>query len=411
MTATQAGSLARRFDRRCANCPGGRRAREPRWVERPRRLRLRPGVYNRAPVWSSRAHWLEVVLPAAVEHGWEVLRRHHIAPATFIRIMAAHAQHGDDDTGRDCHPDVEHLRAVAACSERTVQRARAAARELGIAREIVRGRHLRLDERLQAHEAGSKQRGWASVYALGCPLWLAHRLGLPLAAVYPQRNRPAVGPNVGRGTPPVGKSPRDQRSLGKYVSSPHSADRRAARAAPTGRPGRRRTVATGTGRFNAAGWELAVALQRRIRTLATIHPGRLAPALTRFATAAEPWAAAQVHAALDRVLATRGWSWPTRPRHPAGYLARLLREIDHIDQLTTSPTSPTSPTGPAHRAGGIAELEQLRAARQAEADELAGRNLCPHGAAAADPEHGRSARCAYCRRTGRADSQHDGQHR
>lgn len=411
MTVGEAGQpgAAGRFHCRCASCTSDRPARGVRWAERPApRLRLRPGAYSRAPAWSSRAHWLEVVLPAAVEHGRDVLRRHHIAPATFVTVMAAHAQHGNDDTGRDCHPDIEHLQTVARCSERTVQRARAAARELGIAREIVRGRHLRLHERLQAHQAGSTQRGWASVYALGCPLWLAHRLGLPLAAAYPQPNRPSVGPDVGRGTPPIGKSPRDQRSLGRYVSSPRRAERRAARAAPTGPAGRRRTGATGPGRFNAAGWKLAVALQRRIRALATVHPGRLAPALTRFASASEPWTAAQVHAALDRVLATRGWSWPTRPRHPAGYLARLLREIDHIDQLTTSPTSTA---GPVHRAGGIAELEQLHAARCAEADELAGRNLCPHGAAGADPEHGRSARCAFCRRTGRAGRQHDGQHR
>lgn len=127
-----------------------------------------------------------------------------------------------------------------------------------------------------------------------------------------------------------------------------------------------------------------MALQRRIRTLAAVHPGRLAPALTRFATAAEPWTPAQMHAAIDQVLVTRGWSWPTRARHPAGYLARLLREIDHIDQLTES------------RVGGPAELEQQRATRRAEADELAGRNLCTHGAGGADTS-GRSPRCAFCR--------------
>lgn len=307
--------------------------------------------------------------------------------------MAAHALHADDATGRGATPTVAHLELLARCSERTVQRARAAARELEIGIEVFRGRHMTLDERMDAYEAGSKSRGWASVYALGCPPWLARELAggrprptrptTPAPARPPRANPQRVNPQprrpaVDRGTPPIGRSTKRYPSQFAKHSSARNAEQRAARAASTAGAARQR----GRPRWNQAGWDLAVALQRRIRTLAGVHPGRLAPAVTRFAVAARPWTAEELQLCLDRVLKTHGWTWLSRPEHPAGYLARLLREIDDTDQPT---------------AAASAAADRARAVRAAEAAERAGEDLCAHGVAGADAR-GHASRCAFCRR-------------
>jgi hypothetical protein len=377
--------MSRRHDRRCSHCRRRAGTQRHHWASRPARLVLAPGAYRKAPVWSSRRHWLDEVLPEAVRRGQSILRRHHIAPTTFLRVMAAHAQHADDATGRGCTPTVAHLQVLARCSERTIQRARAAARELGIGVEVFRGRRLTLVERMETYEAGAPRRGWASVYALGCPLWLARHLGLPFSQAYPQVNRGAVHFFVDGGTPPVGRSTNGINSRSRSSSSAKIAERRAPRAVLTKPPGRHR----GRGRWNTAGWDLALALQQRIHTLRGVHPGRLAPALTRFALAPRPWTAEELQASIERVLRLRGWNWLSTPEYPAGYLARLLREIDHADQPIAS----------------AAAIEQLRALRLVEADERAGRNLCVHGVGGAD-EHGRAARCAFCRRAGAGEHTH-----
>jgi hypothetical protein len=154
---------------------------------------------------------------------------------------------------------------------------------------------------------------------------------------------------------------------------------------------------------------LAVALQHRIRTLASVHPGRLAPSLCRFALAPEPWTAAELHTVLERVLQVRGWTWLSAPDHPAAYLARLLREIDHIDQPSAERALGASSAGDAatqtgnrdglrrdHRVNHHSSLE-LRTKQAAERAEREGRDLCVHGVGGADPLTGVAVRCAFCR--------------
>jgi hypothetical protein len=355
-------------------------------------LVLRPGAYNRAPAWRSRTHWLDVVLPAAISHGRVVLRRHRIAPDTFARVMTAHAAHADDDTGRGAVPTVEHIQELARCSERTVQRARAAARELGLAVEVFRGRHLTLDERIAAYDAGQTHRGWTSVYALGSPLWLAHRLRLPLAEGYPQLNAHVVHGVGERGTPPVGNPPQPFPPRISSGSSAETAEERASRAALTRGVGRQGGRPRCQPRWNPAGLALAAELQRVMPMLAGIHPGRLAPALTRFATAPTPWTGPQVAAAVHRMLAGRGWVLRAVQVQPAAYLARLLRDLDHLDQITSDPSAEA-----AHAPRDAAEMRQeRRLAREQDRDQE--RQLCQHGVAGADQETGRASRCAFCRR-------------
>lgn len=296
-----------------------------------------------------------------------MLRRHHIAPVTFQRVMAMHAMHADDDTGRGCTIDVEHLRLEASCSERTVQRARAAARELGVATEVHRGRHLTLEERIEAYDRGSKQRGFASVYALGCPAWLAPKLP---HRMQPVPNNPHVTEAPGeRGTPPVGRSTRSIPSPRSLSPSAPSADALAALDGPDQEGGATDPapwppVRAGTSprrdrprgpspaklrwreqrargerpqttsrrrhpRYDPAAIQLASEVRRHVPALHGIALGRLVPAHTRFARAATHWTPELLVRTAFHVAIAKGWTTnPARVRHPAGWWAGLLDGIE-----------------------------------------------------------------------------------
>lgn len=325
------------------------------------------------------------MLPSAVRERGDVLRRHHIAPDTFIAVMAAHAQHADDDTGRNAIPTVEHLQQLARCSERTVQRARAAARDLGIGIEIFRGRHLTLVERLEAHQAGRALRGWASVYALGCPKWLARKL--PGYRSTSSISELAFAPVGDDGTPPAGKSFRNLGFLNQSRSSPLRADERASRAAS--KPKRRPKISS-TSRWRPEALDLARDFQALVRTFAGVHPGRLAPTLTRFALADQPWSARQLRDAIEGAQRAQRRDWVSRPLHSPAYLAWLVRDIEATDNY----------------ADELADAQRRRS-RAAERSELHGHDLCQHGASGRDPHTGRSHRCAFCRHEHPERPRHD----
>jgi hypothetical protein len=116
--------------------------------------------------------------------------------------------------------------------------------------------------------------------------------------------------------------------------------------------------------------------------------------LSRFALAdPQPWTVDEVHDAIERVLGRHGWSWISRPQHPAAYLSRILREIDHVSQLSTGNDQGISgrPTSNARQARPLPNLHDTL-----EAETREGINLCEHGVGGAD-ERGSSARCAHCR--------------
>lgn len=388
-------------------------------MRRPRyRLTLPAGAYSRAPSWASREHWSLVVLPAVVHVAREVLRRHHIAPVTFLRVMLIHAAHADDSTGRGCTIDVDHVRLQAGCSERTVQRARAAARELGIATEVFRGRRLTLPERIEAYERRSTQRGAASVYALGCPKWLS--LHLPTAMVRSASSAAAEYPQVSglpvdRGTPPVGDSRTRHHSPRSVINSATGADELASLVASTGHGGRLpcSPPAKRRPRYHPAAIRLAQDVQRRVPALRGVALGRLVPAHTRFAKAARPWSAEDLIAMALRRAVVKGWSTdPGKLQHPAAWWAGLLEPIVEEDPRDHDFTSPVESSHPAPTTTSlwqrIHDHERHQASRRAhhhlqemrarERDEREGRRLCSHGVGDVDPHTNRSPRCAFCRR-------------
>lgn len=416
-------------------------------------LRLPPGAYSTTPTWASRRHWLDVVLDAAIDAGRDVLRRHHVAPVTFLRVMALHAMHADDDTGRGCTIDVEHLRLEAGCSERTVQRARAAARELGVATEVHRGRHLTLSERIEAYDRGSKQRGFASVYALGCPAWLAPKLP---RRMQPVPNNPQVTGVPGeRGTPPVGSSTRSPSSPRSVLTSAPSADelaplerhddqggattdtewppvrppgsapnphrprpsaakRRWQREHARGEPRPSRATRRRP-RYSPDAIRLATAIRRHVPALRHTPLGRLVPAHTRFACTEQPWTAEDLIHTAYGVARAKGWTVQAhKVRTPAAWWAALLDGIDptatpsgHLDIVPRERAGGRLPDGCATFWEAAERAERERTAHreqqreqqleQEARDARAGRNLCEHGASGADPATSRSPRCAFCR--------------
>lgn len=366
--------------------------------------------------------------------------------------MAMHAMHADDATGRGCTIDVEHLRLEAGCSERTVQRARAAAREIGVATEVHRGRHLTLEERIEAYDRGSKQRGFASVYALGCPAWLTPKLP---HRMQPVSTDPHVAAAVGeRGTPPVGTSFGSLSSPRSVLTSAPSAEGLAsleshdsrggdsngtewppvqapgsAQTPPRPRPSPaksrwRQDHARGDQRPRAArrrpsyspeAIRLATAVRRHVPALRHTPLGRLVPAHTRFACTEQPWSAEELVRTAYGVARAKGWTVQThRVRIPAAWWAGLLDGIDpvakpsgHLDvppqetKLNRLPDGCATFWEAAARAeretATLREQHRERQLEQEAKDARAGRNLCQHGASGADPATSRSPRCALCR--------------
>ncbi len=135
---------------------------------------------------------------------------------------------------------------------------------------------------------------------------------------------------------------------------------------------------------------------------------RLMPPLQRYAVAG--WTARELHAHLDRLIASRGWTVPGRPaelierdsggqvrvrvrtattmKSPCGYLAFLLRQIDPTDLATDQ-----------------AYDAALRATEHYQRQLIYG-SPCPHGQPAGDipsPTKGIRA-CPLCRRQASSDA-------
>src|SRR5699024_2316358 len=102
----------------------------------------------------------------------QILARHHVARDTF-RTWARHESlHANITSGRQLIVRPDTIALTMECATRTVQRCRAAARELGLLVDVQAGRMLTLAESMQARYQGSPQRGFANESALTVPAWL-----------------------------------------------------------------------------------------------------------------------------------------------------------------------------------------------------------------------------------------------
>jgi hypothetical protein len=123
------------------------------------------------PCWTRAQQWATFSVSVAYAARYDT----HVRPVmpgnpvslNAVRAVAqARATYADYATGRNSRPSNELLAADTGLSVRTVQRADAALRLLGIATEVLRGRQRTRAERFASWRVGDRGRGWASVWAL-----------------------------------------------------------------------------------------------------------------------------------------------------------------------------------------------------------------------------------------------------
>lgn len=330
-----------------------------------------PGAHTGQVCWTSRRHYLSVVVPLALQLYPEALTRHGVDRDTVVSYVAVLAEAADHGSGRRVQLTNPQIAAAVGCSTRHVRRCRRVAEDLGLYRTITPGRLMTKVERLRAWKDGSRHRGLANEAALVVPRWLVPHL--PSLSVSPATllHTPTSSARSGDDVhPPSGSAV----GTTQTVSSRFVA-RSARTASPASTaPGRviTPTVPTHRDRNHAkrkkprakpsklrAGYRLACAVIRHIRWLHKVEPGRMAGGLARFERAG--WTAIDVRDAIEQMHARLGWDSPTTAslRAPgwglfAWYLARLDVQADH----------PRVPVGPHPQAGERLAAGSLTAERE-----------------------------------------------
>jgi len=130
-------------------------------------------AYCAVPVWSAAQLWARVAVPVAYATHYERLRQEMpydaVSLKTLVKVADARAMFADGRTGRHCRPTNDTLASIAGVDPRTVRRATRLLCAMGCATEILRGRQRTKRERLATWRLGSRERGWASVWALHEP--------------------------------------------------------------------------------------------------------------------------------------------------------------------------------------------------------------------------------------------------
>lgn len=327
------------------------------------------GAYARLPVWRSRSWYLQVVAPAALAARPDALRiedggrTRRINPATWLRWLQTEADAADSATGRGIRLTPRQVAERAGMSTRYVQHCRAVARTLGLLVDVVHGRHLTRNERLEAYEQGSRQRGLANESCLTVPTWLRGHLGeyeqqhmkdrprrrgtrpkKPRRTVRPSNTAPVdshthrhqENPDSGECCTPPCRDPGPTETFSESLTTAFTLQ--AAMAASPARTTRghqhRHDRRTRRPHHDlSAGYQLAQTVTAAIPWLrnARTHPQRIAPMLTRFATAHLPWTADDIINALDQINTRMGWTALTSTHiktNPWAVLASYLRHLD-----------------------------------------------------------------------------------
>lgn len=138
-------------------------------------LALAPGgdAYAAVPLWSGAQRWARVTVPVAYATHRDRLRAQMphdaVSLKTLVAVADARARFAEGRTGRHCRPTNATLAALTGLDARTIRRATRWLAAIGCATEILRGRQRTKQERLATWRLGSRQRGWASVWALHPP--------------------------------------------------------------------------------------------------------------------------------------------------------------------------------------------------------------------------------------------------
>jgi len=281
------------------------------------------GAYSRIPVWSNRSHWLQVVVPAALSENEALRRQRRFSADLFMRWARVKAAYADPATGRRCIVRPKQLASVLGVTQRQVQILNRFARDIGLEKVVLEGRMLTADETDHCRKLGSKQRGLATEVAL----------------TVPRRRYPQAASTSPTCFTPTSGTTDSYKSTSKPVSL-HGLTAKKKGPAP---PALRQKAA----KPRHPAMQLARDLTTRLPWLSGEQPGRLAPALTRFAAAG--WTADDVATALDDANTRRQIAAPTTATirtRPAVVLATLLRQLDiDADQPSKYDSTPAEPCG------------------------------------------------------------------
>lgn len=262
--------------------------------------RPEPGTYAGTTSWTSRQHYLDVVVPAAVRAYPEVLQTHRVSPDTFLRwaqVKSLYAQ--EARSGRQVIVRPDTLAGLLQCCERTVQRCNAAARAIGLELVVTPGRMLTETETYEARRKGSPQRGLSTVTAFVVP----QRLRSLVNHVTPTRGGPST------------TFVKETITFKKRYARPRSAP---LRSAPHQRS-------------RGLAWHLAASLTDHVIFLRRCPPARIAGQLSRFTQCPHPWTALQLTRAMDAVNVRLGYTAPIKASTaPWGLFAWYLGQIDEV---------------------------------------------------------------------------------
>jgi hypothetical protein len=254
------------------------------------------------PCWSRAQRWARVTVAVAYACRYDsdvrpAMPGNPVSLTAVVRVAEARAGYADHRTGRDSRPTNERLAADTGLSVRTVQRADAALRLLGVATEVLRGRQRTRTERLASWRVGDRARGWASVWAL-------HDHPLINRLIH---SSPSLSPH------PEGSSVKEKNSRSEVVTT---ASRRPAGAVVRGAPRREspNRVAVGLAR----GWRAdphspSWATRHSVTAWAAVLAG----------PAAHGWSPRDVNQLIGDWVGVGHWL-PDVPHKPIGLLGAIL---------------------------------------------------------------------------------------
>lgn len=277
------------------------------WVERA------GACAPRAPMWTSRAAWLDGLQRWAQSPALGQLcaeQRVSITAATLLSIAAVMAEHADHATGRHVAVTRATIASRVGCDVRTVTAA---------------WRVLRVSQWAVEAQRGHGSPGTPSIGRRPSVYHLVPRRE-PRPAHRPVVHDFHLPPSGGLSlSPPVGRNSPSERASAPANKISDSKARTAHRWRTTPRP--------------LAIQRLAAALVADTHGLNRAHVGTICDAITAAGIDPTVWTARAITDALNADMRTRGWTWPDHITNPGAFLSSRLR------RLSWAPPQPPTKAG------------------------------------------------------------------
>ncbi|ETZ55306.1 putative replication protein Rep [Mycobacterium avium MAV_120709_2344] len=320
-------------------------------------------AYCGVPIWSAAQRWARITVPIAYATHYPRLRTEMpydaVSLTTLVKVADARAMFADGRTGRHCRPTNDTLAELAGVDARTVRRATRLLCAMGCATEILRGRQRTKRERLASWRLGSRQRGWASVWALHEPRPAVDKsrdakgLWQPVfreLSTHPRRGSLSVAHGSFSSVLPTGAAVDNPAKAGHSPPTQGGATRPRPRQQQRAR--RRFVGVDEAGRLLAVRW---LADGRTPSWAATHTPRGWARLLA--APAAHGWTPDDLNLAIHEWKTVNRRYLPVTPYRPIGLLGAILRTHD----LAAPPAAMDRARQAAHRAQQLAEAAADRA--------------------------------------------------